>query len=168
MNEKQELFADMLGIRRNPPAPSAAAPAGPGSNSAVGTADPGSDSVEPASDLEGGTAAPGAVDELDVQRVVVEEMAGEKAELEERSAALKGEIVRLAAENATLKAEKASFAAEKDELLREVEDLKASLDEAHGLHDALETKITRLGRVLMALRRELAEAKKVEIGGRRW
>ena len=157
MNEKQEMFADMLGIRRNPPAPRpvdpVANPAGPGSNSVVGPADPG---------------AEGAVDELDVQRVVVEEMAGEKAELEERSAALKEENARLAAENAALKAEKASFAAEKDELLREVEDLKASLDEAHGLHDALETKITRLGRVLMALRRELAEAKKVEIGGRRW
>ena len=144
MNEKQELFADMLGIRR--PAP--VAPDAKAGNGPVGTdaklADTGDES---GSD----TLAP---DELDVQRVVVEEMAGEKAELEERAAQLETENARLLSE--------------RDELLREVADLKASLEEARGLHGALETKVTRMGRALMALRRELAEAKKVEIGGRRW
>ena len=68
MNQEQTLFAEMLGMKKqsaeNPPTALAEPPS------------------KPVSDEEG------SISELDVQREVVEEMAREKAELEERCIAL--------------------------------------------------------------------------------
>ena len=122
------------------------------------------------------------VDELDVQRVVVQEMARDNAELKElhstlaeEKQSLEAERQALADENARLKAEKAALGSDRKALQAriaalegEVSELKLDLDEVRGLNSELEQKLVRMGRALFAVRRAAAEAAKVEIGGRRW
>ena len=134
MNENQTMFAEMLGIRSQPAgiSPKAEAPA-----------------EEPKAEADGQT-----VDELDVQKEVVEEMAREKAELED-------DRDRLETERRTLEERLKSCESE-------LADAKARLDETLEINARLEEKLTRMGRALFAARRAAAEASKVVIGGRRW
>ncbi len=192
MNDDQTMFAEMLGIKRQ--APEAVA------HVARSVDRP---SVE----------AEDFVDELDVQKEVVEEMAREKALLEECRDRLEADKEQLEAEKRTLQSENQLLASEKQALeaenqrlqseMRTLESAKgaleqdrqaltekvASLDEALSRaraeldakeadspmlaamrteNAALEVKLARMGRALMAARRAAAEATKVEIGGRRW
>ena len=157
MNEDQNMFAEMLGMKRQ-----------------VSGAEPYlARSVDrPA------VAAEDFVDELDVQKEVVEEMAREKVEIEERVNQLLAEKQQLEAENAKLadgkRALEAKLAACEDELSRlraEYESGRANDPELAAVraeNAALEAKLVRMGRALMAARRAAAEAEKVEIAGRRW
>ncbi len=164
MNDDKSLFAEMLGMK--------------------GRRDEQADISEVQAEPE---ADP--VDELDVQRVVVQEMARDNAELKElhstlaeekqslesAKASLEAERQTLADENARLKAEKAALGSDRKALQAriaalegEVSELKLDLDEVRGLNSELEQKLVRMGRALFAVRRAAAEAAKVEIGGRRW
>ena len=157
MNDDKSLFAEMLGMkgRRDEQADISEAQA------------------EPEADV---------VDELDVQRVVVQEMARDNAELKElhstleeekqslesAKASLEAERQALSDENARLKTEMAALESDKKALEGEVSEQKLDLDEVRGLNAELEKKLVRMGRALFAVRRAAAEAAKVEIGGRRW
>lgn len=164
MNDDKSLFAEMLGMK--------------------GRRDEQADISEVQAEAEAD-----AVDELDVQRVVVQEMARDNAELKElhstlaeekqslesAKASLEAERQALADENARLKAEKTALESDKKELQArivalegEVSEQKLDLDEVRGLNAELEQKLVRMGRALFAVRRAAAEAAKVEIGGRRW
>lgn len=192
MNDDQTMFAEMLGIKRQ--APEAVA------------------HVARSVDRPSGEAED-FVDELDVQKEVVEEMAREKALLEECRDRLEADKEQLEAEKRTLQSESQLLASEKQALeaenqrlqseMRTLESAKgaleqerqaltekvASLEEAlsraraeldakdadnpmlaavRAENAALEVKLARMGRALMAARRAAAEATKVEIGGRRW
>ena len=166
MNEDKTLFAEMLGIDRPPPEP----------DGAFAPAD---------AEADGGE----MVDELDVQREVVEEMAREKAErevmhtslaeekrvleeakiaLESEKAALEGAKASLEAENQSLKAENDALKAKVAEFEARPEERDADMEALKELIATLEVKVTRMGRALIAARRRAAEAEKIEIGGRRW
>ena len=166
MNEDKTLFAEMLGIDRPRPEPDGAV--------ASADAEAGDDEM---------------VDELDVQREVVEEMAREKAELEamhsgleeekraleEAKAALEAEKAALESEKAALEAENQSLKAENGELKAKVAEFEArpaerdaDMEAMKELVATMEAKVTRMGRALIAARRRAAEAEKIEIGGRRW
>ncbi len=178
------MFAEMLGIKRRRPEPVASM----------------------ARSVDRPVASGDFVDELDVQKEVVEEMAREKAVLEESLNLLKAEKIvleeekdrwiaeskALSAANAALQGEKSALESEKAALVEEKRALEAQIatrDEeiarlqrivdsvkpestelasARAENAALETKLARMGRALMAARRAAAEAAKVEIGGRRW
>lgn len=164
MNDDKSLFAEMLGMKGRR-----------GEQADISEAQ-----TEPEAD---------AVDELDVQRVVVQEMARDNAELKElhstleeekqslesAKASLEAQRQALADENARLKAEKAALESDRKALKAriaalegEISEQKLDLDEARGLNAELEKKLVRMGRALFAVRRAAAEAAKVEIGGRRW
>jgi len=164
MNDDKSLFAEMLGMK--------------------GRRDEQADISEAQAEPE-----VDAVDELDVQRVVVQEMARDNAELKElhstleeekqslesAKASLEAQRQALADENARLKAEKAALESDRKALKAritalegEVSEQKLDLDEVRGLNAELEKKLVRMGRALFAVRRAAAEAAKVEIGGRRW
>ena len=173
MNEDKTLFAEMLGIDRPPPEP----------DGAFAPADAEVDDGE-------------TVDELDVQREVVEEMAREKAELEamhtslaeekraleeaksalevEKSAleteksALEAENQSLKDENGALKDENGTLKAKVAEFEARPEERDADMEALKELIATLEVKVTRMGQALIAARRRAAEAEKIEIGGRRW
>ena len=161
MNDDKTLFAEMLGMGK-PQQPSGAAGM--------------------TAEADGGTQAEEVFDELDVQRQVVEDMAREKAEREELRASLESAKQSLEAEKVALETEKKELqdakaaleAANRDlerrvaEREEEKSDRIGSADELKALNAALEAKVTRLGKALMAARRAAAEAAKVEIGGRRW
>ena len=171
MNEDQTMFAEMLGIKR------------PASEKVTHVAR----SVDRPS-----VEAEDFVDELDVQKQVVEEMAHEKAMLEERRDILEAEKQTLETENQRLETEKQALEREKgalEEEKRALEGKLASLEDelsrvraeldakvagnpelaaARAENAELEVKLARMGRALMAARRAAAEASKVEIGGRRW
>ena len=192
MNEDQNMFAEMLGIKGQMQE-TVTHVARSVDRPAVGTED--------------------FVDELDVQKEVVEEMAREKAEIEERchqleeeklkleegKQALGAETQRLVEENRRLEAEKQALMAERQAIETEkleLETAKRELEAKLASSEAeasrlraeceasetdnpklaalraenalLETKLARMGRSLMAARRAAAEAAKVEIGGRRW
>jgi chromosome segregation ATPase len=119
------------------------------------------------------------VDELDVQREVVEAMALEKAELEEARSALEREKHDLEIAMATLKIEKAAMESEKqclelekrslelekkslEERISAMETdfagLKSELDSARAGNDELEEKLARMGRSLAAARRLAVES----------
>lgn len=171
MNEDQNMFAEMLGIRRQK------------SETVTHVARSVDRQAVEAEDF---------VDELDVQKEVVEEMAREKAEIEERCNLLEAEKQALEAEKQSLAAQKLELESAKGTLEAklasseaEVSRLQADLARMQAEHDAspaenpelaalraenvlLETKLARMGRSLMAARRAAAEASKVEIGGRRW
>ena len=136
MNEDQTMFAEMLGIRK------------PAAEMDV-------------RDAQSSVVEENAVDELDVQKEVVQEIAREKAEMEELRDRLESERQRLAMEKAELESKNA-------ELVRECEELKADLEKSRADHAVLEEKLARMGRALMAARRAAAEAAKVVIGGRKW
>ncbi len=164
MNDDKSLFAEMLGMK--------------------GHRDEQADISEVQAEPEAD-----AVDELDVQRVVVQEMARDNAELKElhstleeekqslesAKASLETQRQALADENARLKAEKAALESDRKALKAriaalegEISEQKLDLDEVRGLNAELEKKLVRMGRALFAVRRAAAEAAKVEIGGRRW
>ena len=112
-----------------------------------------------------------AVDELDVQREVVEEMAHEKAVLEEHRDLLEAEKKKLEDEKLELEKRVASLEGEVSRLLAELETKDANNPELAAVraeNAALEVKLARMGRSLMAARRAAAEASKVKIGGRWW
>lgn len=159
------MFAEMLGIRKQQPAKPVQV--------VRSVARQVSDTVD-------------MVDELDVQREVVEEMAIEKAELEEALAALKAEKQKLEQdkrafeigmstiemEKASLESAKACLEVEKqgleldkkalEERVSALEgdfvELKKELDSARAGNDELEEKLARMGRSLAAARRAAAES----------
>ena len=161
MNEDQTMFAEMLGIKRSEPERVTRAVRA----SAVASAQ-----------------TEDSVSELDVQKEVVQEMAHEKAVLEERQSMLeaeKQEIAdsarnleaenrRLAEENAALEREKASLEERLAARERDLADQKEYVEETRKLNAVLEEKLARMARTVLAVRRAAAEATKVEIGGRRW
>ena len=165
MNEEQSIFAEMLGIRKQPSAKPV---------QVVRSV------TRPVSDSDN------MVDELDVQREVVEAMAMEKAELEESLAALEIEkqnlerdkkafeiemstlaIERSALESAKscLEVEKRALELEKKSLEERVaslesdfDGLKKDLETARAGNEELEEKLARMGRSLAAARRAAAES----------
>ena len=150
MNEDQNMFAEMLGIRRQ--------------KSETVT------HVTRSVDRQA-VEAEDFVDELDVQKEVVEEMAREKAEIEERCNLLEAEKGTLEAKLASSEAEVSRLQAELARMQAEHDANPAENPELAALraeNALLETKLARMGRSLMAARRAAAEASKVEIGGRRW
>jgi chromosome segregation ATPase len=165
MNEQQSMFAEMLGIRKQ-------------------------QSAKPVQVVRSVTrpvsGSDDMVDELDVQREVVEAMAIEKAELEESLAALEAERLKLeqdkqdfeigmaalAEEKAALESEKSRLEIEKKDLeieKRSLEErvaalesdfsaLKKELESARAGNEELEEKLARMGRSLAAARRAAAES----------
>ena len=158
------MFAEMLGIRKQPSAKPV---------KVVRSV------TRPVSDSDN------MVDELDVQREVVEAMAMEKAELEESLAALEIEkqnlerdknafeiemstlaIERSALESAKscLEVEKRALELEKKSLERvaslesDFDGLKKDLETARAGNEELEEKLARMGRSLAAARRAAAES----------
>lgn len=166
MNEDKTLFAEMLGMNRPQP-----------------------DSEDAIAPVDAETGDGGDVNELDVQREVVEEIAREKAELEEmhsrleeekraletvkfaleaEKTALEAEKVALEAENRTLKDENAALKEKVSDFEARPAERDADMEALRELIATLEVKVTRMGRALIAARRRAAEAEKIEIGGRRW
>jgi chromosome segregation ATPase len=158
MNEEQSIFAEMLGIRKQPVAKPVQVVRSVTKRSA--------DLVD-------------MVDELDVQREVVETMALEKAELEEIRAELEAEKSRLEEETARLENEKKVLEEEKVRLEQEkrsieeekksieercsvleadFSELKKDLESARSGNEELEEKLARMGRSLAAARRLAAES----------
>ena len=119
---------------------------------------------------------------LKAEKIVLEEekdrWIAESKALSAANAALQGEKSALESEKAALVEEKRALEAQiatRDEeiarLQRIVDSVKpesTELASARAENAALETKLARMGRALMAARRAAAEAAKVEIGGRRW
>ena len=158
MNEEQSMFAEMLGIRKQPQ----------------------SKPVQVVRSVSKHVVDPVTmVDELDVQREVVEAMALEKAELEEERSALEQEKLNLEQEKrnlemamATLEIEKAKMESDKQCLELEKKSLeeriaameadfaglKSELESVRAGNDELEEKLARMGRSLAAARRLAAEA----------
>ena len=165
MNEEQSMFAEMLGIRKQPQ----------------------SKPVQVVRSVSKHVVDPVTmVDELDVQREVVEAMALENAELEEERSALEQEKLNLEQEKRNLEAAMAALEVEKAEMeaakqcleqeKRSLELEKKSLEEriaametdfaglknelesARAGNDELEEKLARMGRSLAAARRLAAEA----------
>ena len=165
MNEEQSMFAEMLGIRKQPQ----------------------SKPVQVVRSVSKHVVDPVTmVDELDVQREVVEAMALEKAELEEARSALEQEKEKLEQEKHDLEAamtaleiekakiesarecleqEKRSLELEKKSLEERIAametdfaGLKNELESARAGNDELEEKLARMGRSLAAARRLAAEA----------
>ena len=165
MNEEQSMFAEMLGIRKQPQ----------------------SKPVQVVRSVSKHVVDPVTmVDELDVQREVVEAMALEKAELEEARSTLEQEKEKLEQEKRDLEAamtaleiEKAKIEAAKQCLEQEKRSLelekksleeriaametdfaglKNELESARAGNDELEEKLARMGRSLAAARRLAAEA----------
>ena len=175
MNEEQSMFAEMLGIKKQAQ----------------------SKPVQVVRSVSKHVVDPVAmVDELDVQREVVEAMALEKAELEEARSVLEQEKLKLEQEKrslevamATLEIEKAemesakqclelekrSLELEKKSLEERVAametdfaGLKGELESARAGNDELEEKLARMGRSLAAARRLAAESSgQRSIGGGR-
>ena len=130
MNEEQSMFAEMLGIKKQPSAkPLKVA-------RCVTRQASGCDDM---------------VDELDVQREVVEAMAIEKVEIEESYAALEVEKNALEQEKKILEERFAQLESDFAELKKELEFARAGNDE-------LEEKLARMGRSLAAARRAAAES----------
>ena len=172
MNEEQSMFAEMLGIAKRPQ---------PKPVQVVRSVS--RHIVDPVS----------MVDELDVQREVVEAMALEKAELEEARSALEQETLKLEREKhdreiamATLEIEKAAMESDKqclelekrglelekkslEERISAMETdfsgLKCELESARAGNDELEEKLARMGRSLAAARRLAAESSGVRSAG---
>lgn len=165
MNEEQSMFAEMLGIRKQPQ----------------------SKPVQVVRSVSKHVVDPVTmVDELDVQREVVEAMALEKAELEEARSTLEQEKEKLEQEKHDLEAamtaleiekakiesarecleqEKRSLELEKKSLEERIAametdfaGLKNELESARAGNDELEEKLARMGRSLAAARRLAAEA----------
>ena len=165
MNEEQSMFAEMLGIRKQPQ----------------------SKPVQVVRSVSKHVVDPVTmVDELDVQREVVEAMALEKAELEEARSTLEQEKEKLEQEKHDLEAamtaleiekakiesvrecleqEKRSLELEKKSLEERIAametdfaGLKNELESARAGNDELEEKLARMGRSLAATRRLAAEA----------
>ena len=175
MNEEQSMFAEMLGIRKQPQ----------------------SKPVQVVRSVSKHVVDPVTmVDELDVQREVVEAMALEKAELEEARSVLEQEKLKLEQEKrnlemamATLEIEKAEMESAKqclelekrglelekkslEERVAAMEadfaGLKGELESARAGNDELEEKLARMGRSLAAARRLAAESSgQRSIGGGR-
>lgn len=167
MNEEQSMFAEMLGIRQRQSA------------KPVQVVRSVTRQVSDTVDM---------VDELDVQREVVEAMAIEKAELEETLLELEAEKRKLERDKrafeiemstiemekaaiesakACLEVEKLGLEAEKNALERRVSalegdfaELKGELDSARAGNEALEEKLARMGRSLAAARRAAVESGK--------
>ena len=165
MNEEQSMFAEMLGIKKQPSA------------KPVQVVRSVTRPVRDAEDM---------VDELDVQREVVETMAIEKAELEESLAELEAEkrkleqaknafeveMSTLSMEKAALESAKSCLEIEKKALELEKKSLeervaalesdfaglKTELESARAGNDELEEKLARMGRSLAAARRAAAES----------
>ena len=165
MNEEQSIFAEMLGIKQQQPAKSVQV-ARSVTRHVSGTVE--------------------MVDELDVQREVVETMAIEKAELEETLASIEAEkkaleqdkcafeveMNTLGIEKAALESAKACLEVEKQRLEQEKRsleervsvlesdfaELKKELDFARAGNEELEEKLARMGRSLSAARRAAAES----------
>ena len=165
MNEEQSMFAEMLGIRKQPQ----------------------SKPVQVVRSVSKHVVDPVTmVDELDVQREVVEAMALENAELEEARSTLEQEKEKLEQEKRDLEAamtaleiekakiesarecleqEKRSLELEKKSLEERIAametdfaGLKNELESARAGNDELEDKLARMGRSLAAARRLAAEA----------
>ena len=165
MNEEQSMFAEMLGIRKQPQ----------------------SKPVQVVRSVSKHLVDPvNMVDELDVQREVVEEMALEKAELEEARSVLEQEKLRLEQEKRDLESAMAALEIEKTEIesakkcleqekcsleleKKSLEEriaametdfagLKSQLESARAGNDELEEKLARMGRSLAAARRLAAES----------
>jgi len=140
MNQDQTMFAEMLGIRKTPP-PSAEQP------QVVRSVD------------RGASVAGEFIDELDIQKEVVEEMAREKAELEERYGLLETERQKLETEKQTLEAEKQTLENEKKAL----EEARAALEESkravEAEKEALEARLSALEGDFAELKRELERAR---------
>ena len=103
------------------------------------------------------------IDELEVQRLVVEEIAADKAALEADKAELEADKTKLEADKTELEAKVLQIETEKQELSRQLEEAKREkseleerLAEARGGLDELEEKLARMGRSLAAARRAVA------------
>ena len=99
------MFAEMLGIRKTPPL---------------------EEKPRVMRSVDRGASVAGEfIDELDIQKEVVEEMAREKAELEERYGLLEAERQKLETEKQTLEAEKQTLENEKRRWRRRVPPLRS-------------------------------------------
>ena len=165
MNEEQSMFAEMLGIRKSPQ----------------------SKPVQVVRSVSKHVVDPVTmVDELDVQREVVEAMALEKAELEEARSVLEQEKLKLEQEKRSLEAAMATLEIEKAEMesakqclemekrgleleKKSLEEriaameadfagLKGQLESARAGNDEREEKLARMGRSLAAARRLAVES----------
>ena len=95
-------------------------------------------------------------DALEVQKLVVEEMAADKAALEAEKAELESAKAGLEAENASLTAEKAALESERDGLQKRVGELEQEAARLAAENGELEEKLARMGRSLAAARRAAA------------
>ena len=140
MNEEQSMFAEMLGIKKQPQ----------------------SKPVQVVRSVSKHVVDPVTmVDELDVQREVVEAMALEKAELESAKQCLELEKRGLELEKKSLEERVAAMEAD-------FAGLKGELESARAGNDELEEKLARMGRSLAAARRLAAESSgQRSIGGGR-
>ena len=124
MNEDQTMFAEMLGIKRQT------------SETVTHVAR----SVDRPSSVE----AEDFVDELDVQKQVVEEMAHEKAMLEERRDILEADKSKLEAEKQALETENQRLETEKQALEREKGALEEEKRALQGRLASLEDELSRV------------------------
>lgn len=144
MNEEQSMFAEMLGIRKMPCV------------KPVKKTRPISPERVEAEDV---------VDELEVQKEVVEAMALEKAQLEEDRAALEAEKLNLEREKRELEAEKAELQGRVSALEADFAALEKELECSRAGNDELEAKLARMGKSLAAARRAAAESKAFRTAG---
>ena len=93
------------------------------------------------------------IDELEVQRLVVEEIAADKAALEADKAKLEADKTELEAKVLQIETEKQELSRQLEEAKREKSELEEKLAEARGGLDELEEKLARMGRSLAAARR---------------
>lgn len=89
------------------------------------------------------------IDELEVQRLVVEEIAADKAALEADKTELEAKVLQI-------ETEKQELSRQLEETKREKSELEERLAEARGGLDELEEKLARMGRSLAAARRAVA------------
>ena len=100
------------------------------------------------------------MDALAVQKLVVEEMAVEKAELEESYSALESELTQARAALAAARASLTAYACERfwheariGELVADVDELRETVGRMRADNDELEEKLARMGRRLAESRR---------------
>ena len=140
------MFAKMLGVKRPPESAPAPHPAARPAAAPQG---------EPSVSSE-----PAHVDDLEVQALVVEEMAVEKVALEEsysrlaaEKAALSGKVADLVAANTARECERLCAEARASVLADELAAANAENAELRSALDELEEKLARMNRRLVALRR---------------
>ena len=105
------------------------------------------------------------IDELEVQRLVVEEIAADKAALEADKAKLEADKAALEAKVLQIETEKQELSRQLEEAKMEKSELEERLAEARGGLDELEEKLARMGRSLAAARRAATVHRDASVSG---